>query len=56
MYTDPTFSCDWPSAGAALDDIETHQFNVTKVVKDCANVCGLVFESNNAVIFYVLIT
>lgn len=49
MSTNSSISCDWPSAGALVAEIQSDKLNVTDIVNQCPDICQSVFESNNPV-------
>jgi hypothetical protein len=40
-----TISCNWAGAGDLVEDIISHELNVTDIVAQCAGVCELAFAS-----------
>ena len=48
-FSNPSISCDWPSAADTMGDIQASKLNVTDVVTQCANICNIVFASGNPV-------
>jgi len=46
-FSNSTISCNWPSVTDLVGDVQTYKLNATDIVSQCANVCGLLFESSN---------
>lgn len=44
-FSNSTISCNWASATGLVADVQTYKLNATDIVSQCANVCGLAFET-----------